>query len=171
MTAKPLLFFIALPLAIAICVRLVASTLAERFHPIVKKVTSADNILMLGIVLLLYRRDFLSAVGGYAISAQMLFHCLLAAAAYGLGFGLSYKKRSTLVLGLCTRNVGAAIAPSLSVSGSDQRATAMCIMAVFITLAVGFGVASPARTMEPCRQDCSRWRMRLIDGFQNVSHY
>ena len=96
---------------------------------------------MLGIVLLLYWRDFLSAVGSYAIGAQILYYCLLAAAAYGLGFGLSHEKKSTLVLGLCTRNVGAAIAPLLSVSGSDQRATVMCVIAVFITLAVGLGVA------------------------------
>jgi BASS family bile acid:Na+ symporter len=96
---------------------------------------------MLGIVLLLYWRDFLSAVGTYAIGAQILYYCLLAAA-YGLGFGLSLEKKSALVLGLCTRNVGAAVAPLLSASGSDQRATVMCIMAVFITLAVGFGVAT-----------------------------
>ncbi|MGC2320235.1 MAG: bile acid:sodium symporter [Bradyrhizobium sp.] len=139
--AKPLLFFIALPLAVGICVRLVASALADKSHPIVKKVTSVDIILMLGIVLLLYWRDFLSAVGSYAIAAQILYYCLLGAAAYGLGFGLSHAKRSALVLGLCTRNVGAAIAPLLSVSSSDQRATVMCVMAVFITLAVGFGAA------------------------------
>jgi bile acid:Na+ symporter, BASS family len=141
MIARPLLLFIALPLAIGICVRLAASTVADKSHPIVKKVTSVDIILMLGIVLVLYWRDFLSAVGTYAIGAQILYYCLLAAAAYGLGFGLSHAKRSTLVLGLCTRNVGAAIAPLLSVSGSDQRATVMCVMAVFITLGVGFGVA------------------------------
>lgn len=140
--AKPLLLFIALPLAVGICVRLVASSLADKSHPIVKKVTGVDIILMLGIVLLLYWRDFLSAVGTYAIGAQILYYCLLGAAAYGLGFGLSREKKSTLVLGLCTRNVGAAIAPLLSVSGSDQRATVMCIIAVFITLAVGFGAAS-----------------------------
>ena len=139
--AKPLLLFIALPLAVGICVRLVASSLADKSHPIVKKVTGVDIILMLGIVLLLYWRDFLSAVGTYAIGAQILYY-LLGAAAYGLGFGLSREKKSTLVLGLCTRNVGAAIAPLLSVSGSDQRATVMCIIAVFITLAVGFGAAS-----------------------------
>jgi BASS family bile acid:Na+ symporter len=141
MIAKPLLFFIALPLAIGICVRLVACTLADKSHPIVKKVTAVDIILMLGIVLLLYWRDFLGAVGSYAIGAQILYYGLLAAAAYGLGFGLSHEKRSTLVLGLCTRNVGAAIAPLLSVAGADRRATVMCVMAVFITLAVGFGVA------------------------------
>jgi BASS family bile acid:Na+ symporter len=72
MIARPLLFFIALPLAIGICVRLVASTVAEKSHPIVKKITSVDIIMMLGIVLLLYWRDFLSAVGTYAIGAQVL---------------------------------------------------------------------------------------------------
>jgi BASS family bile acid:Na+ symporter len=139
--ARPLLLFIALPLAVGICVRLVAGTVAEKSHPIVKKVTGIDIILMLGIVLLLYWRDFLSAVGTYAIGAQILYYCLLAATAYSLGFGLSREKKNTLALGLCTRNVGAAIAPLLSVSGSDQRATVMCVMAVFITLGVGFAVA------------------------------
>jgi BASS family bile acid:Na+ symporter len=148
MIARPLLFFIALPLAVGICVRLVAGTIAEKSHPIVKIVTGLDIILMLGIVLVLYWRDFLSAVGTYAIGAQILYYCLLAAAAYGLGFGLSHEKRSTLVLGLCTRNVGAAIAPLLSVSGSDQRATVMCVMAVFITLGVGFGAAYLLGRME-----------------------
>jgi len=141
MIAKPLLFFIALPLAIGIGVLLAAAGFADKVHPIVKKITSVDIILMLGIVLTLYWRDFLSAVGSYAIGAQILYYCVLAGAAYGLGFGLSHEKKSTLVLGLCTRNVGAAIAPLLSVSASDQRATVMCVMAVFITLGVGFGMA------------------------------
>ena len=141
MIARPLLLFIALPLAIGICVRLIARSLADKSHPIVKKVTSVDIVLMLGIVLILYWREFLSAVGSYAIGAQILYYCLLAAAGYSLGFGLSHEKRSALVLGLCTRNVGAAVAPLLSVSSADRRATVMCVMAVFITLLVGLGVA------------------------------
>jgi bile acid:Na+ symporter, BASS family len=60
--ARPLLSFIALPLAIGICVGLATSALADKSHPIVKKGTRLDIILMLGIVLLLYWRDFLSAV-------------------------------------------------------------------------------------------------------------
>ncbi len=56
MIAKPLLFFVALPLAIGICVRLVASTLADKAHPIVKKATGVDIIQMLGIVMVLYWR-------------------------------------------------------------------------------------------------------------------
>ena len=147
--AKPLLLYIALPLAIGICVRLAARALADRSHPIVKKATSLDIILMLEIVLVLYWRDFLGAVGSYAIGAQILYYCLLAVAAYGLGFGLSHEKRSALVLGLCTRNVGAAVAPLMSVSGSDQRATVMCVLAVFITLAVGSGAAKLLGRLDP----------------------
>ncbi len=147
--AKPLLLYIALPLAIGICVRLAARALADKSHPIVKKVTSLDIILMLAIVLVLYWRDFLGAVGSYAIGAQILYYCLLAVAAYGLGFGLSHEKRSALVLGLCTRNVGAAVAPLMSVSGSDQRATVMCVLAVFITLAVGSGAAKLLGRLNP----------------------
>lgn len=139
--ARPLLLFIALPLAIGACTRLIGRQLAEKSHPLVKKATSIDIVIMLGIVVVLYWRDFLGAVGSYAIGAQILYYCLLAAAAYSLGFGLSHRKRSTLVLGLCTRNVGAAMAPLLSAPSSDQGATVMCVMAVFITLVIGFGVA------------------------------
>jgi len=97
---------------------------------------------MLSIVVVLYWRDFLGAVGSYVIAAQVLYYCTLAAAAYGLSFGLSHEKKSALALGLCTRNVGAAMAPLLSISSPDDRATVECIMAVFITLAVGFGAAN-----------------------------
>jgi BASS family bile acid:Na+ symporter len=140
--ARPLLLFIALPLVIGICIRSIASDFAERAHPVVKKITGVDIAVMLSIVVVLYWRDFIGAVGSYAIAAQVLYYCALAAGAYSLSFGLSHEKKATLALGLCTRNVGAAMAPLLSVSGPDDRATVECIMAVFITLAVGFGVAN-----------------------------
>ena len=53
------------------------------------------------------------------------------------------------MLGLCTRNVGAAVAPLMSVSGSDPRATVMCVLAVFITLAVGSGTAKLLGWLNP----------------------
>jgi bile acid:Na+ symporter, BASS family len=139
--SRPLLLFIALPLAIGIWIGSVVRKLADKFHSIVKKVTNVDIAVMLAIVMVLYWRDFLSAVGSYAIAAQILYYCVLAAGAYVLGFGLSHEKKSTLALGLCTRNVGAAMAPLLSAPSLDERATVMCVMAVFITLFIGFAVA------------------------------
>jgi bile acid:Na+ symporter, BASS family len=147
--AKPLLLFIALPLVIGICVRLVSDSIADKSHPFVKKATAVDIAIMLGIVVVLYWTDFLNAVGSYAILAQILYYCLLAAAAYNLAFGLSHEKKATLVLGLCTRNVGAAMVPLLSAPNSDPRATVMCVMAVFITLVVGFGVAHSLGRLNP----------------------
>jgi BASS family bile acid:Na+ symporter len=147
--AKPLILFIAIPLAAGIGIRLLASALADKSHPIVKRVTSVDIAIMLGVVLLLYWRDFLSAVGSFAIFAQALYYCLLAAGAYGFGFGLSHGKKSTLALGLSTRNVGAALAPLLAVHESDSRATVMCVIAVFITLGVGFAAAMLLGRLKP----------------------
>jgi BASS family bile acid:Na+ symporter len=140
--SRPLLIFIALPLAIGICIGFAARPLAEKSYPMVKKATNIDIAVMLGIVMVLYWRDFLSAVGSYAIAAQILYYCALAAGVYGFSPGLSHEKKSTLALGLCTRNVGAAMAPLLSAFSSDERATVMCVLAVFITLVVGFAVAN-----------------------------
>jgi bile acid:Na+ symporter, BASS family len=144
MIAKPLLMFIALPLMIGICVRLADGALANKLHPIVRKVTSVDIIPMLGGVLLLYWRDFLNAVGSYAIGAQILYYCLRATGAYCFGFGLSHEKKRALVLGLCTRNIGVAVAPLLSM--------VMCVLAVFITHAVGSGVAHLLGRLNPARK-------------------
>src|SRR6516165_8539528 len=150
--ARPLVLFIALPLALGISIRLAASAFAEKAHPVVKKITGVDIALMLAIVMVLYWRDFLGAVGSFAMATQILYYCLLAMGAYVLAFGLSHEKRSTLVLGLCTRNVGAAAAPLLAVPSSDRRAMVMCIMAVFVTFVVGFATAHLLGRSDPARE-------------------
>jgi BASS family bile acid:Na+ symporter len=100
-----------MPMAIGMAIRLAAETLAEKAHPVVKKVTDINNVIMLVAALVIYRSDFLSAVGTYAIGSQFLYYGLLAAGAYGLGFGLPHAQKSVLALGVCTRNIGAALAP------------------------------------------------------------
>lgn len=139
--AKPLLYFITLPMAIGMVVRLAAETLAEKSHPVVKKVTGVNNVIMLAIAIFIYRADFVSAVGTYAIGSQILYYGLLGAAAYGLGFGLPHGQKSVLALGVCTRNIGAALAPLFAVAGTDKRAIVMCVLATFICLFVGIGGA------------------------------
>lgn len=140
--ARPLLLFVAVPLVGGAILRLASAGFADSAHPFVRTVTSIDIVAMLGIVLVLYWRDFAGALGSYAIGAQILYYVLLAAAAHAINFGLSSQKSSAIVLGVCTRNVGAAIAPVMTATGADQRATVMCVLAVFITLALGFAVAA-----------------------------
>jgi BASS family bile acid:Na+ symporter len=125
-----------------VTVRSVAETLAEKAHPIVKRVTEIDILVLAVLVLGMFGKDFLSAVGTYAIGSQLLYYAVLAAASYGLSFGLPHGQKSVLALGLYTRNIGAAIAPLLAVSGTDRRAIVMCTLATFICLIGGFGAAS-----------------------------
>ena len=132
--AKPLVFFIATPLVIGIAVRLAAEAFAERAHPIVKKLTAIDTLIMLVLVVIIYGKDFVSAVGSFAIGAQILFCAVVTIASYAFGFGMPPAQKSVLALGVCTRNIGAAMAPLISVTGTDQRAIAMCALAVPITV-------------------------------------
>jgi BASS family bile acid:Na+ symporter len=139
--ARPLLFFIAAPMAIGILVRWGSKSLAEVSHPIVKKVTGVDTIIMLGIVLWIYRADILSALGSYAIGTQFLFYGVIAIAADRLAFGLEHSQKSVLVLGVSTRNIGAAFAPLVAVAGTDRRTVTMVVMAVPISVICGFATA------------------------------
>jgi len=147
--AKPLVFFIGVPLVIGVAVRSAAEALAERAHPIVKRVTEIDILVLAALVLWMYGKDFLSAVGTYAIGTQLLYYAVLAAASYGLSFGLPHGQKSVLALGLYTRNIGAAIAPLLAVSGTDRRAIVMCTLATFICLIGGFGAAAVLARFAP----------------------
>ena len=139
--AKPLVLFMGIPLTIGVAVRSAAEAVAERSHPIVKRVTDIDTLILGVVILWLYGKDYLSAVGTFAIGTQLLYYAVLAAASYGLSFGLPRGQRSVLALGLCTRNIGAAVAPMLAVPGTDQRAIVMCTLATFICYIGGFGVA------------------------------
>ena len=153
--AKPLVFYIALPLAVGVAIRLAALTFAEKSHPFVKKVTAVDSLVLLAIIFWIYGRDFLGAVGSYAIGTQILYYAIVTAAAYGLGFGLPRSQKSVLALGLCTRNVGAAVAPLMAVPGTDQRAIVMCCLAMIITIVMGVGAAAVFARSAPVRESAN----------------
>ena len=132
--AKPLIFYIAVPLAIGVAIRLTAEAFAEQAHPIVRKIAVIDTLIMLVLVMIIYGKDFLNAVGSFAIGAQILFCAVVTIASYAIGLGMPPAQKSVLALGVCTRNIGAAIAPLISVAGTDQRAVAMCALGVPITV-------------------------------------
>jgi BASS family bile acid:Na+ symporter len=144
--AKPLVFFIAIPMVIGIAIRRAAVTLAEKAAPIVKTLTSLDTLILCGILLWLYRAELVGAVGAYAIGTQILYYALLGFPAYLLGFGLSYEQKAPMTLGICTRNVGPALAPLFAVAGAPQGAITMCILAIFLgAILSGFAAAALLR--------------------------
>jgi bile acid:Na+ symporter, BASS family len=130
--AKPLVLFITIPLVIGAAIRGAAGAFAEKAAPIVKKVTGLNTLILVAVLLWLHRGEIISAVGTYAIGTQILYYGLLGAASYLLGFGLSYEQKAPMTLGICTRNVGPAIAPLFEVAGAPQGAITMCILGIFL---------------------------------------
>ena len=130
--AKPLLFYITIPLIIGAAIRSAAESAAEKAAPIVKNLTSLATLILIADMLWLYRADIFSAIGTYAIASQILYYGLLGAASYLLGFGLSYEQKAPMVLGICTRNVGPALATLFGVSTAPKGAITMCILAIFL---------------------------------------
>jgi BASS family bile acid:Na+ symporter len=136
--AKPLVLFILAPLAVGILVRLKTESVAEKTHPIIKKITTINTIIMMVIIFWIYGKEIIGAIGSFAIASQILFYGIITVASYALSFGLPRSQKSALSLGVCTRNIGAAIAPLFSTAGTDQRAIVMCAIAVPVTILCAF---------------------------------
>lgn len=132
--ARPLVLYIAVPLVIGLLVRIAAETLADRVHPVVRKLTAIVTALMLALVLLIYGAEFVAAIGSFAIGAQLLFYALAAGGSYVLAYGLPHAQKSAISLGVCTRNIGAAFAPIIAVPGIDRRVIVMVTLAAPLTL-------------------------------------
>ena len=76
--AKPLVLYITAPLALGIAVRRASERTAEAAHPLVRRVTAAATVTMLGVIAWMYGADFLAAVGTYAIATQFIFYPVVA---------------------------------------------------------------------------------------------
>lgn len=141
--AKPLLFFIVIPLIIGVVIRRAAERFADQAAPVVKKVTGLNTIILCLVMLWIYRSEIIGAVGAYAIATQILYYALLGTAAYLLAFGLTYDQKAPMTLGICTRNVGPALATLMGVADAPQGAITMCILAIFLgAILSGFAAAA-----------------------------
>ena len=128
--AQPLILLVLLPLIAGMAIHGATPRRAEALLPPVKRVTGIATVVMLALCLVIYGRGFVDALGHFAISAQVLFMALTTTATYALSRGLSQSRRSVLGLGVCTRNVGAALAPLFSAAAIDPRAVVMVVLAI-----------------------------------------
>jgi bile acid:Na+ symporter, BASS family len=140
--AKPLVFFLLVPLAIGMGIQFRSASLASRLQPVVKKATGVDTLLMLGLVVVIYGKAFLGLIGSYAIGVQILFFSAAAVGPYLLSFALPQGQKIVLSLGMCTRNIGAALAPLFAVPDVDQRAIVMVSFGVLMQATFSFAAAS-----------------------------
>jgi BASS family bile acid:Na+ symporter len=128
--AKPMLFLVLIPLVAGIAVQKWRPSAASFLQPWVKKITAVDTVLMLLVVVVMYGEGFASAIGTWAMLAQVLFYTLTIFASYGLAFGVAPRRKSVLTLGLSTRNCGAALAPLLVSAGVAPEATVMVTLGI-----------------------------------------
>ena len=142
--ARPLVLLLALPFALGLGVRAWLPRLAERLQRWVKLLAGAATLLLLVLIVVLYHKGFIAAVGSYAIGSQLLFAVGITVAAHAMGRSLKREQRVVVSLGVCTRNLGAAFAPLMAVS-SDPRTTVMVAMGVPITLVVSYVAARALR--------------------------
>ena len=139
---SPCCFSCSCPLAIGTAIQFRSASVASKLQPIVKKATGIDTLLMLVLCVVIYGKAFLGLVGSYAIGVQILFFSVAAVGPYLLGFGLPRGQKIVLSLGMCTRNVGAALAPLFAVPDVDQRAIVMVSFGVLMQAAFSFAAAS-----------------------------
>ncbi len=135
--ARPLLLIVLLPMVVGMLALSASPGTATRSLPWVKAVTSAATMIMLAMCAVIYGKGFVEAVGTRAIGAQALFFLTVTTISYICGNGLPPDRRSVLTLGICTRNVGAALAPLVATSGTDQRMVVMVVMGVPLQLIFG----------------------------------
>jgi bile acid:Na+ symporter, BASS family len=128
--AKPMLILVLIPLLIGIVIQVRAAATASKIQPFVKKFTGIDTLLMLILVVIIYGKGFIGAIGTYAIGTQVIFFTVITAAAYALGFGMPRRQKSVLSLGICTRNCGAALAPLFVVPDVDKSAIVMVSLGI-----------------------------------------
>jgi BASS family bile acid:Na+ symporter len=133
--ARPLLLLVLLPMVIGLATRQISPRVAERARRGIAALTNAVGAMLLVFVVFLYGSAVLNAVGSYAIITQTLFIVVGTLVAQAAGVGLRDERRSVITLGMCSRNLGAALAPLAAVE-RDPRALVMVVGAAPLTLIV-----------------------------------
>lgn len=131
--ARPLLSFVLVPLVIGMTVSELYPRAAAWLRPKVERVTAASALVMFVPIVVLYGRGVVSAVGERAILAQVMFLLAITIVTHVLGSPLRGDQRSVVTLGICTRNLGAALAP-ISAVAEDDRGVVMIAIGAIATL-------------------------------------
>lgn len=134
--AKPLLTMVLLPLLIGLAIKVWKAPIAETILPAVKKIGTVSLLITAVLTAALYYQEMLSAVGSYAIGAQLLLFIVLTVMPYKLGFGLKQGQRSAMALGMCTRNIAAVFVAYFGITNPDPEIFVMIVLVVPLALIV-----------------------------------
>jgi len=134
--AKPLLLMVLLPLLIGLAIRIYKEPLALKIGPIVKKIGTLFLLITAVMTFWLYWEEMLSAIGSYAVGAQILFFAMITFLSYKIPFGLKKNQRSGMALGMCTRNIAAVFVAYFGITNPDPGVFVMIVLVVPLALIV-----------------------------------
>ncbi len=134
--AKPLLTMVLLPLMVGFAIRVYKEPVADKIFPVVKKIGGLFLLITAVLTFWLYWREMLSALGSFAVGAQVLLFALITVASYKVGFGLKQGQRSAMALGMCTRNIAAVFVAYFGITNPDPGVFVMIVLVVPLALIV-----------------------------------
>ena len=159
--AGPLLLLVLLPLLVGTMVRGSCRDLADRVRLVLAGITRILAVGLLALIVVLHGRGVIDAVGSLAILTLLIFTGVVTLAAHLLGADLADERRSVLTIGMCTRNLGAALAVA-GVIDSDRRVIVMIAIAVPVMLVVAAATARLLADRDPRAADSANPRRNRI---------
>lgn len=140
--ARPILVLVVLPLLAGMAAFALAPGVAAAVHPWARATGGIAAIALLVLCMVVYGRSMAATFGERVVLAEALLLGLLTLAAYRSGGGLAQQERSVLGLGMCTRNLGAALAPLLAMDAADERAVVAVVLALPVQLVCAIAAAA-----------------------------
>lgn len=134
--AKPLLLMVLLPLLVGFAIKIYKEPLANKIGPTVKKIGTIFLLITAVMTFWLYWEEMLSALGSFAVGAQVLFFAAITFLSYKVPFGLKKTQRSGMALGMCTRNIAAVFVAYFGITNPDPGVFVMIVLVVPLALIV-----------------------------------
>jgi bile acid:Na+ symporter, BASS family len=123
--AKPLLTVLFLPLLLGMLIHRFSVARAYKLGEVVKKITLVFTFCACVLAVAVYGKGVQGINLSWAIVSLIIFFFVLTTFPYWFGFGLGHDQKIILSIGMSTRNLGASLAPLLSVPLIDERAIIM----------------------------------------------
>jgi BASS family bile acid:Na+ symporter len=134
--AKQLVLTVLLPLIAGVLINVYASQVAVRIFPYVKKIAGLTTLALLAFTVVVYGKEFLNALGSYAVAAQVLWVLVIGLVSYAFGFGMKQAQCSALSLGVCSRNGGATLVAFTTLPAQDPNVLVMLLLGVPVPVIV-----------------------------------
>ena len=150
--ARPLLLLVLLPLLAGVTIRGLRPTVADRMRPLLSGITRSIALGLLVLLVVVHGQSVLEAVGSFAILAMLIFVTGVTLVAYLLGADLPDEQRNVLTIGMCTRSLGAALAPAAAID-PDRRVIVMIVISVPIVLIVAAVTVRMLARAQPLLRD------------------